>query len=77
MPPIELANANGISSRDTSRPDCAAIETTMGNIRATVPVLLTNAPMTAVTSMTSTNIRVSDWPANPISRAPTILARPV
>ena len=77
MPPIELAKASGMSSREAFCFDSVAIDTTMGSISATVPVLLTNAPMNAVTSITNTNKPVSDLPAKPISFEPTIFASPV
>ena len=66
-----------------------AILTTMGSMRATVPVLLTKAPMTAVTSITTISITVSLVPtvlrilplivfANPVCRiAPPTMKRPI
>ena len=67
----------GISRRLTELPLAEAMLTTMGNIRATVPVLLTNAPMSAVPDMTSRKRRVSLFPPSFRSRAPIIFARPV
>ena len=63
IPPMLLANANGMSSRLALVFDLAARLTTMGIIRATVPVLLTKAPMAAVTTMSSMNRRSSLSPA--------------
>ena len=77
IPPIELAKASGINSLVASRLASAAIDTTIGNISATVPVLLTNAPIIAVTTMTRTSSPDSDLPARLISFEPTILANPV
>ena len=59
---MELAKANGISRRLTELPLAEAMLTTMGNIRATVPVLLTKEPMSAVPDMTSRKRRVSLFP---------------
>ena len=55
MPPMLLAKAKGISRREGCVPALRAKLTTMGNIKATVPVLLTKAPMADVDSMTSRN----------------------
>ena len=54
-----------------------AILTTMGNIRATVPVLLTKAPMKAVTTIIKMNNFNSLFPANWSILLLIILARPV
>ncbi|CCY65371.1 unknown [Prevotella sp. CAG:1124] len=77
IPPKLLANASGISRREALTPDLAARLTTMGNIKATVPVLLTNAPINDVTTMISRNKRSSLLPANLSMRPLIILARPV
>ena len=53
IPPILLAKAKGISNVRTFVLALAAILTTIGSINATVPVLLTKAPITAVTNMTN------------------------
>ena len=58
-------------------PILEAIPTTIGIINATVPVLLTNAPMTDVTITTSRKSAVSLPPANFIIRPPTAFAKPV
>ena len=54
-----------------------AMETTMGIMSATVPVLLTKAPMTAVTTIIRRNSKRSLPLANVRMRPPTALARPV
>ena len=54
-----LANAKGMSSVDALLRDSAAMDTMIGIISATVPVLLTKAPMNAVTSITSMNNKAS------------------
>ena len=77
MPPMLLAKASGISSRLWFMPDPAAMLTTIGIISATVPVLLTKAPIEAVTMMTSRKRRVSLLPARFRMRELIILARPV
>src|SRR5574344_3027421 len=64
IPPILLANAHGISSLDGLFLLSIAIDTIIGIISATVPVLLTKAPMRAVTTTTSKNIAVSLLPAS-------------
>ena len=71
------ANAKGMSKRDEEMPAPRAMLTTMGNIRATVPVLLTKAPTTEVVIMSNTKSRVSLLPANPIMLVPIRLAKPV
>ena len=55
----------------------AARLTTIGSIKATVPVLLTKAPINAVTSMTSKNSLSSLSPAKFIILPLIFLARPV
>jgi len=55
----------------------AARLTTMGNIRATVPVLLTKAPMADVTIITSRNRRRALPPASFMMRPLIIFAKPV
>ncbi len=77
MPPMLLANAMGISRRLVWMPPSAARLTRMGSISATVPVLLTNAPIPAVTSMVSTSRRSSLLPASFMILPPSILASPV
>ena len=77
MPPMLLAKAKGMSRRLALVPAAAAMLTTMGSIRATVPVLLTKAPMAAVTTMTRMNSRSSLFPASFSMRELIILARPV
>ena len=63
MPPMLLANAKGIKRRLEFIPELAAKLTTIGSINATVPVLLTKAPMAEVTNMTKRKSRVSLFPA--------------
>lgn len=72
-----LANANGMRNRDVLIPALLAILTTIGSIRATVPVLLTNAPIIEVTPITSKNNFNSLFPASLSSLAPIIFASPV
>ena len=64
IPPMLLANASGINSLPAFIPAPAAMLTTMGSISATVPVLLTNAPMPAVASITRRNSFNSLRPAS-------------
>ena len=64
IPPMLLAKARGINRRLGFVPALAAMLTTMGNMRATVPVLLTKAPMADVTSMTRRKRRNSLVPAS-------------
>ena len=75
--PILLANAKGISKRLALRLALAAKLTTIGSIKATVPVLLTKPPMPAVTNITNRKRRVSLFPANFKMRELIILAKPV
>ena len=77
IPPMLLANANGMRNRDVLIPALLAMLTTIGSIRATVPVLLTNAPITEVTPITSKNNFNSLFPASLSNRAPVIFASPV
>ena len=63
MPPILLANASGIRKRLGLMLALTAMLTTIGSISATVPVLLTNAPIKAVTSMINMNSLISLVPA--------------
>lgn len=67
----------GMSRRLVWMPPSAARLTRIGSISATVPVLLTNAPMPAVTSMVNTSRRNSLLPASFMILPPIILARPV
>ena len=51
-PPIELAKARGIINLEGLMPALLHMARMMGSSRATVPVLLTKAATTAVTSIT-------------------------
>ena len=77
IPPMLLAKARGIRKRLGFMLAFIAILTTMGNIRATVPVLLTKAPMKAVTTIIKMNNFNSLFPANWSILLLIILARPV
>lgn len=66
-----------MSSREALSRASAAMLTMMGSMSATVPVLLTNAPMAAVTIITMKNSRVSLPLASFIIRLLTIFASPV
>lgn len=77
MPPKLEANASGISNLLLLKPACADILTTMGIINATVPVLLTKAPIKDVLSITSKNALRSLPLASDIIRLPPSRARPV
>jgi len=77
IPPILLAKANGISNRLGFILALIARLTTMGSISATVPVLLTNAPIAEVTNITSKNRRISLFPASLRIRELIIFASPV
>ena len=57
--------------------DVAAMLIMMGIIMATVPVLLTNAPITAVVNITNTKARVSLPPERRAMLLPTDCASPV
>ena len=77
MPPMLLAKARGISRRLELAFALAAMLTTIGSIRATVPVLLTKAPMQAVVSTTSRKSLSSLLPASLRILLLIIFARPV
>ena len=77
MPPMLLANARGMRSLPEVMPALFARLTTIGSIRATVPVLLTKAPIAEVTSITSRNSLISLFPASLRIRELIILASPV
>lgn len=77
IPPRLPAKASGMSIREAWNPPWAAILMMMGIIRATVPVLLTKAPINAVASMTTMNVKVSLPFAIFISLLPTVCASPV
>ena len=77
IPPMLLAKASGISRRPELIPALAAMLTTIGSMRATVPVLLTKAPMAEVPSITSRKRRVSLLPARRRSLELIIFASPV
>ena len=77
MPPIELANAKGIINLAGLVPADFAMARMMGNSSATVPVLLTKAATTAVTSITRKKSFTSFVPASLSRRPLMILARPV
>ena len=77
IPPKLLAKASGINSRDELIFALMAILTTIGSIRATVPVLLTKAPMKEVAKMTKTKSFSSLFPASLSSLLLIIFANPV
>ena len=77
IPLMLLANAKGMSRRLGFILALMAMLTTMGIMIATVPVLLTNAPMNDVTTITRMKRRVSLFPARRISLELIIFARPV
>ena len=77
MPPMLLAKARGISRRLARIFAFCAKLTTIGIIRATVPVLLTKAPITAVTTISNRNKPSSLSPARVISLPDAFLASPV
>ena len=62
-----LAKAIGISRREAFMPALWAMLTTIGSMRATVPVLLTNAPMAEVTTITSAQQLVDLFNASTMS----------
>ena len=64
-------------NRDDCMPDPAAMLMMMGIMRATVPVLLTKAPMKDVTSITRRKVMVSLPRESAMSLLPVSLARPV
>ncbi|MOA07464.1 hypothetical protein D3C78_1271590 [compost metagenome] len=77
VPPKLLAKASGISRRPGLISALAARLTTIGSITATVPVLLTNAPINEVASITVISSLVSFVPASFSMRLLAIRARPV
>ena len=77
IPPMLLAKARGIRRRRDDMPAVAAMLTTIGSMRATVPVLLTNIPIAEVTIITRRNSLSSLFPASDITLLPIIFARPV
>ena len=77
IPPMLLANAKGMSSLEGLFLLSMDMDTMMGIISATVPVLLTNAPMRAVTVTTSRNVAVSLLPARCMILWLAALASPV
>ena len=77
IPPMLLAKARGMRRRRGDMPAVAAMLTTIGSIRATVPVLLTNMPIAEVTIMTRRKSLSSLFPASAITLLPIIFARPV
>ena len=77
IPPILLAKAIGISRRLLLMLPLIAILTTMGIIKATVPVLLTKAPIKAVTSITKIRSFTSLSPAKRKILLLIIFANPV
>ena len=77
IPLMLLAKARGMSRRLGFILTLMAILTTIGIIIATVPVLLTNAPMREVTTITSMKSFVSLLPASFISLELIIFASPV
>ena len=77
IPLMLLANAKGMSRRLGFILALMAMLTTIGIIMATVPVLLTNAPMNDVTTITRMKRRVSLFPARRMSFELIIFARPV
>ena len=77
IPLMLLANARGMSRRLGFILALMAILTTIGIMIATVPVLLTNAPMNDVTAITRMKRRVSLFPARRISLELIIFASPV
>ena len=77
IPPMLLAKARGIRRRRDDMPAVAAMLTTIGSMRATVPVLLTNIPIAEVTIITRRNSLSSLFPASAITLLPIIFARPV
>ena len=77
MPPMLLAKAIGISRRLGFMWKLAARLTAMGSSSATVPVLLTNAPIVEVTAISRMKSRNSLFPANLSILLLIILASPV
>ena len=77
IPLMLLAKASGMSRRLGFILALIAMLTTMGIMIATVPVLLTKAPISEVTAITNTKSRVSLFPARRMSFELIILASPV
>ena len=77
IPPRLPAKASGMRKRDDCMPEPAARLMMIGIMRATVPVLLTKAPIKEVTSITSRKVMVSLPRESAISLLPVSLARPV
>ena len=77
IPPMLLAKAMGIRRRDGFMPALVARLTTIGSSNATVPVLLTKAPMVHVTNMTKISNLSSLFPAKRNICELTFLANPV
>ena len=77
IPPMLLAKAKGIKNLPGLILALAAMLTTIGSMRATVPVLLTNAPIKAVTIMINMNNFNSLFPARRSILLLIILANPV
>jgi len=77
IPPRLPAKARGMRKRDDCMPDPAAMLMMMGIMSATVPVLLTKAPMKDVTSITSRKVMVSLPRESAMSLLPVSLAKPV
>lgn len=76
-PPSELAKARGIINLEGLTPLVLHMARMMGKSSATVPVLLTKAATTAVTSITRKNNLFSSVPASRNRRPLIILAKPV
>ena len=77
IPPRLPAKASGMRNRDDCMPEPAARLMMIGIISATVPVLLTKAPIKDVTSITRRKVTVSLPRESAISLLPVSLARPV
>ena len=77
IPPMLLANAKGIRNRPGFTSTLIARLTTIGNSRATVPVLLTKPPMAEVTSITRIKRHISLLPTSFNMLELIIFARPV
>ena len=76
-PPMLLAKASGIMSLEGFTPAVFDMASTMGRSSATVPVLLTKAATSAVTSSTRKKRRFSLVPARRSRRPLMVLASPV
>jgi predicted secreted protein len=77
IPPRLPAKASGMRKRDDCMPEPAAMLMMIGIMRATVPVLLTKAPIKEVTSITSRKVMVSLPRESAMSLLPVSLASPV